>query len=282
MQAKKLGFLLSTTTAIALAGFSTASHADKDLLASMKSKGGATAAIASAPPWAFVTPNGEASGYLVEVTNLALQGMGAPKLAPVLTTFDAMIPGLQSGRFDVLPGGLLITEQRCKAVAFSDPVTAQQDALYVLPGNPKHLRGYGQVANASEVKVSVVTGSLQEIYAVKSGVKADNLIKVPDIQAGIATVLGRRADAFIVGQFSVPDPKQKGVEVVVDQDAPVQSIGILFRKEDIKFRDQFNKQLEVLRSNGTMKQLYTEKYKVSNWDTLAKTMKLSQLATGCN
>lgn len=274
--------LITTATALALGTVSLASVAGEDLLAAMKDKGGATAAIASAPPWAFVTPSGDAGGYLVDVTNLALEGMGAPKIAPVLTTFDAMIPGLQSGRFDVLPGGLLITEQRCKAVAMSDPVTAQQDALYVLPGNPKHLTGYAQAAKTGSAKVAVVTGSLQEIYAMKSGFTSDNLVKVPDIQAGIATVLGGRADAFIVGQFSVPDPKQKGVEVVVDRDAPVMSIAILFRKEDAKFRDQFNKQLEKLRANGAMQKLYADKYKISNWDVLAKTTKISQLATGCN
>ena len=58
-------------------------------------------------------------------------------------------------RFDFVPAGLLITEARCKAVAFSQPITAQQDALYVVPGNPKKLTGYDLVAQTPDIKLAV-------------------------------------------------------------------------------------------------------------------------------
>jgi polar amino acid transport system substrate-binding protein len=262
------------------AGSSRAQAADP-LLVSMRQASEAKAAIASAAPWASVAPSGEAQGYLIDVANLALKGMGGPKIAAVSTTWDAMIPGLQARRFDLVPAGLLITEARCKVVAFSAPITAQQDALYVPPGNPKHLTGYGQVAKTPDIKLAVLTGSSQEAYAVKQGVKAEQLVRVPDIQAGVATVTGGRADAFAVGQFSVPNPQQKGVDIVVDKQAPVSSIAIAFRKEDANFRDAFNKQLETLRANGAMKELYAGKYQMPNWDTLAKITKTNDVAPGC-
>jgi polar amino acid transport system substrate-binding protein len=207
--------------------------------------------------------------------------MGAPKISAVLTTWDAMIPGLQARRFDFVPAGLLVTEARCKVVAFSAPITAQQDALYVPPGNPKHLSGYALVAQSPDIKLAVLTGSAQEAYAVKQGLKSEQMVRVPDIQAGIATVVGGRANAFAVGQFSVPSPQQKGVEVVVDLQAPVSSIAVAFRKEDVRFRDEFNKQIEALRSNGAMKDLYAGKYGFPNWDVLAKITNTSDLALGC-
>jgi polar amino acid transport system substrate-binding protein len=268
---------------LAVSGYSLPTHAQGDdaLLASMREAGAAKAAIASAAPWASISPSGEAQGYLVDVTNLALKGMGAPKMSAVLTTWDAMIPGLQARRFDFVPAGLLVTEARCKVVAFSAPITAQQDALYVPPGNPKHLSGYAQVAQSPDIKLAVLTGSAQEAYAVKQGLKSEQMVRVPDIQAGIATVVGGRANAFAVGQFSVPSPQQKGVEVVVDLQAPVSSIAVAFRKEDVRFRDEFNKQIEALRSNGAMKDLYAGKYGLPNWDVLAKITNTSDLAPGC-
>lgn len=261
--------------------YSASAQTDDALLQSMRKDGEAKAAIASAPPWALMSPNGEPQGYLIDVTRLALKGMGVNKLSAIVTTWDAMIPGLQARRFDFVPAGLLITEARCKVVAFSAPVSAQQDALYVIPGNPKRLTGYAQVAQSSDIKLAVLTGSAQEAYAVKQGVKPEQFVRVPDIQAGIATVVGGRAQAFAVGQFSVPDPQQKGVEVVVDKQAPITGIGIAFRKEDAAFRDAFNKQLEALRASGAMKDLYSAKYKFPNWEVLAKTTKASDVAPGC-
>ncbi|RXG86639.1 transporter substrate-binding domain-containing protein [Bradyrhizobium zhanjiangense] len=251
------------------------------LLASMRKAGEAKAPINSAPPFAFVSPNGESQGYLVEVTKLALKGMGVTKLSAVLTAWDAMIPGLQAHRFDLVPSGLLITPARCKVVSFSAPITAQRDALYVLPGNPERITGYAAVAQSSDLKLAVLTGSLQEAYAVEQGVKSEQLVRVPDIQAGVATVVVGRTNAFAVGQFSVPDPQQKGVEMVVDNASPLKSIAIAFRKEDARFRDAFNNQIEILRTGGAMKELYAVKYGFPNWDTIAKLTKASDLVPSC-
>ncbi|MCK1413269.1 transporter substrate-binding domain-containing protein [Bradyrhizobium sp. CW4] len=205
------------------------------LLLSMRQAGEARPAIASAAPWASASPSGEPQGYLIDVTNLALKRLSAPKISAALTTWDAMIPGLQARCFDLVLAGLLITGERCKVVAFSAPITAQQDALHVLPGNPKNLSGYARIAQSPDLKLAVLTGSAQEACALKQGVSSDRLVRVPDIQAGTATVIAGRANAFAVGQFSVPNPRQKGVEVVVDKQAPVAGIGIAFRKEDAHF-----------------------------------------------
>lgn len=271
--------LCATVTLFAGAGLA---QADEGLASSMRKAGEARIAVASAPPWAFLAPNGEPQGYLLDVSTLALKGLGLAKMTPTLTTWDAMIPGLQARRFDFIPAGLVITEARCKAVAFSQPVTAQQDALYVLPGNPKKLTGFAQVAQTPDIKLAVLTGSAQEAYATRQGVKPDQMVRVPDVQAGVATVTGGRANAFAVGQFSVPNSKERGVEVVVDTQAPVVGIGIAFRKEDTAFRDAFNKQLDALRANGTMKDLYANKYGLPNWDVLAKLTKASDIAAGCD
>ncbi len=251
------------------------------LLQAMQRAGEAKIAIAAAPPWASQAPNGEAQGYLVDVSAAVLKAMGVSKLAPAMTTWDAMIPGLQAKRFDFVPAGLLITEVRCKVVAFSIPVTAQQDALYVLPGNPKRLTGVSQVASLADVRLAALTGSAQEAYALKQGVKMEQLVRVPDVQAGVATVTGGRADAFLVGQFTVPNPQQRGVEVVVDRNAPIAGIGIAFRKEDAAFRDAFDRQLAAMRGNGSLRELYATKYGLPNWDTLAKLTKTTDVAPAC-
>ncbi len=263
----------------ATAGAQTGS--DTALVKAWKQAGDAKVAIASTPPYAFLAPSGEPQGYLIEMSQEVLKGLGVPKLTAVVTTWDAMIPGLQARQYDFLPGGMNITVARCQVVAFTVPVTAQQDALYVKPGNPKKLTGYAAIAKNADTRVAVLAGSSQEAYAMKQNVATGQLMRVPDIQSGIAAVTGGRADAFIVGQFSVAEPEKKGVERVVDATSPAVGIAFAFRKEDATTRDAFDAQINALKANGTMKKLYVDKYGFNNWDLLARTNKATDIVPDC-
>jgi polar amino acid transport system substrate-binding protein len=263
----------------ATAGAQTGS--DAALVKAWKQAGAAKVAIASTPPYAFLAPSGVPQGYLIEMSQEVLRGLGVPKLTAVVTTWDAMIPGLQARQYDFLPGGMNITAARCQVVAFTVPVTAQQDALYVKPGNPKNLAGYASVALSPSVQVAVLAGSSQEAFALKRNIPQGQLVRVPDIQAGIAAVTGGRVDAFIAGQFSVTEPAKKGVEANVDRNSPPVGIALAFRKEDAATRDAFDAQINALKANGTLKQLYADKYGFNNWDLLAKVNKASDIAPEC-
>ncbi|WP_170984306.1 ectoine/hydroxyectoine ABC transporter substrate-binding protein EhuB [Rhodoligotrophos defluvii] len=251
------------------------------LIAAIQAAGKAQVAIASAPPYAYMSPNGDPQGYLIDLSKAVLQGLEVEGLAATVTTWDAMIPGLNAKQFDFIPAGLNITKARCEVVLFTAPVTAQQDALYVKPGNPKQLQGYTSVAGKGDVTLAVLSGSSQEAFARQSGIQRRQLVIVPDIQAGVAAVLGGRADAFAVGEFSVPKPEQRGVERIADPASPLVGIGIVFRKSDMQARDAFDAELAKLRANGTMQKLYAGKYGFTNWEVLAGLSKASDLAPGC-
>lgn len=251
------------------------------LIKAWKQAGMAKVAIASTPPYAFLAPSGEPQGYLIEISQSALKALGVPKLAAVVTTWDAMIPGLQAKQYDFLPGGLNITAARCHVVAFTVPVTAQQDALYVKPGNPKKLTGYASASRTADARVAVLAGSSQEAYALKQNIAAGQLVRVPDIQSGITAVTGGRADTFIVGQFSVTEPEKKGVERIVDTTSPAVGIAFAFRKEDAAARDTFDAQINALKADGTMKKLYVDKYGFNNWDLLAKVNRATDIVPDC-
>ncbi|WP_271605844.1 ectoine/hydroxyectoine ABC transporter substrate-binding protein EhuB [Bradyrhizobium sp. CCBAU 11434] len=257
---------------------------DGTLFGSIRKAGEAKVALASVPPYINVSPSGEATGSSVDLQNMVLKNLGLPALKPVLTGWDSMIPGLQAQQFDYIGAGLNITEARCKAVIFSTPFYAAQSGLYVLPGNPKHLTSVADFVHRPEIKLAAIATSAQQAYALKQGVKSDQVMIVTDIQAGAATVIGRRVDAFVVGQFSIPNPEQKGLELIVDKESPIDGSGAAFRKEDKAFRDAFNEQLNRLIRSGTIQTLY-EKYGIANGDIeaelLAKFSKASDLVPSC-
>jgi polar amino acid transport system substrate-binding protein len=222
----------------------------------MKKAGCAKVALAEAPPFVTISSDGKAGGYLPAVTADVLRSLGVPKLCPEAATYDAMIPGLQARRFDLLPGGLNITPERCQVIAFSQPLTAQHEALAVPAGNPHGITSYAAFAKRPGLTLAVFSGSSQEAFATKNGVKPSQLVTVPDSQTGIAAVKSGRADAFAAGQFSLQSVSDHSIKVIVDQSSPVSVIGIGFRKTDLAARDAFDKKLEQMRSSGELGRLY--------------------------
>ncbi|SPP98090.1 ectoine/hydroxyectoine ABC transporter substrate-binding protein EhuB [Bradyrhizobium vignae] len=243
----------------------------EDTLAAIRKAGKVTVALASIPPYMIVSPSGEATGASVDLQNMVLKNMGLPALTPVLTDWSAMIPGLQVKQFDYIGAGWNITEAFCKVVLFSAPTYVNPPGLFVSAGNPKKLTSVADIARQPDSKLAVAAGknTPYEQYALKQGVKPEQIIYVPDIQAGVATVTGGRADAYITGQLGIPHPEQKGLELVHDKGAPLVAGGMVFRKEDVALRDAYNKELNVLVRNGTLLKLY-EKYQVSNGDAIVQ------------
>lgn len=257
---------------LTLAGYSFPTFAEDEdpLFTSIRKAGEVKVGLASFPPYVILTPSGKPTGSSIDLQNMVLERMGLPALTPVLLgPGGSEIPGLMARQFDYIGDGEVITEERCKAAIFSAPYYAAQFGLFVRPGNPKHLTSVSQVAQRLDVKLAVLPGSAQETYARKQGLKSEQLVIVPDPQAGIATVTGGRADALVISQFNIVNPDQKGVELVVDEQSPLTGVGIIFRKENAHFRDEFSKQLNFLVRSGTVQKLY-EKYGIPNGDTEAK------------
>ncbi|MGY2803792.1 transporter substrate-binding domain-containing protein [Bradyrhizobium sp. USDA 4506] len=266
--------------ATAVLPFAALAQTEDPLLDSIRKTGEVKVGLGSAPPLVIVSPDGKATGYIVEMINLTLKHMGLPPLTPVVLAWSAVAPAMQAHQIDI--GGVAsITNERCRAVAISAPFFIDRDALFVLRGNPKHVTSVDEVAHSPEIKLAVVTGSTQEVYAKGHGIKPEQLVQVPDVQAGAATVIGGRADIFQVGRYSILKPEQNGLEVVIDNQLPLKGIGIAFRKEDARFRDRFNEHLNELRDNGVMNELYTVKHALPNWDVLAKLASAGDLEPNC-
>lgn len=253
---------------------------DGSLWADAIERGYARVALGSAPPWAFITPTGEIKGHLVEMTQAAAARLGVEKLEATATSWDSMIPGLLAGRFDMLPGGLNITKERCELVIFSAPLIASRDSLYVIAGNPLNLEGYASVAAHPTARLAVLTGTTQERVALGYGVDRSRLVGVPDTQAGVAAVTGGRADAFALGEYSVTNFADHGLDRIIGHDQPLNGAGVIFKKEDRDARDAFNRELAVLRADGTMQNSY-ETWGFDNWDVLEKLTKAADIIDSC-
>jgi polar amino acid transport system substrate-binding protein len=255
--------------------------ADAALLGSWREAGVATAAIAQAPPYTELEPDGSPTGYVPDVARAVLEAMGVGELRATSTTFDAMIPGLNAGQWDFLPSALNITAERCEAVLFTEPVSVQRESVVVPSDQSDGIDGYQAFVDDGERKLAVLSGSSQEAYARSVGVVDDRLVAVPDVRTGIEAIDAGRVQGFAAGEFTTAPVvgDRTDLTLVIDEEAPLSGTAIGFRKEDVGTRDRFDEILAEMRRDGRLVELY-EEYGFTNGDLLVETTR-EELSSGC-
>lgn len=222
----------------------------ESLLDLAKERGYVRIGFANEAPYGFANASGEVTGEAPEVAKAVLAKMGINEIDGVVTTFGALIPGLQAGRFDMIAAGMFINPGRCEQILFSDPDYCIPQAFGVKSGNPKGLNLYEDVAANSDVKLGVIAGGVEEGYAKALGV-ADGQIVPFDEPTSLAEGLAAgRVDAMAATSLSVRAQLERlgdsGLEItapfvpVIDGKEQAGCGGYGFRKENEDFRDAFN------------------------------------------
>jgi octopine/nopaline transport system substrate-binding protein len=99
-------------------------------------------------PWNITLPGGKLGGFEPELMqNLCARIKMECKL--VAQDWDAMIPGLRAGKFDVLMDAIMITPEREKVIAFSHPYALTPGAFASV--DPKLLSGLGSPAEVLQL-----------------------------------------------------------------------------------------------------------------------------------
>src|SRR5690606_3676337 len=109
------------------------------------------------PPLQFVDQNGEVRGMRIELGNELAAKLG---LTPeyVKVEFATMVPGLASGRWDMINTGIYWTEERSKLM-YMIPYERAAISFLVPKGNPKNVTKWEEMAGLS---VGVELGGVEE------------------------------------------------------------------------------------------------------------------------
>src|SRR5690606_27297385 len=253
---KKLNAILAgAALAVAAVALSQPGSAQDDKLEQLRAQGFARVAIANEPPFTAVANDGKVSGAAPDVARVIFERLGVPEIVGSISEYGAMIPGLQARRHDVVTAGLFMKPERCEAVAYSEPILCEAEALLVKKGNPKGDRSYADVAAEPTGPVGAPGGGTEEKLALDAGVPRDRVIVVPDGQSGLKMVQDGRIDAYSLPVLSINDLVSKAndpnLEVVAPvEGAPVYCDGAAFRKGDEALRDAFDVELAKLKESG--------------------------------
>jgi polar amino acid transport system substrate-binding protein len=146
--------LLSLTTSVALAQSCAPKVAAGDLITPGKLVMSTNPTL---PPLQFVDSSGDLKGMRIELgTEIAKRLCLEPEYIRI--EFSAMVPGLQSGRWDMIDTGIFFTEERAKIMQMI-PYEDQAISVSVAPGFDKKIAGKDDLAGMT---IGVEIGGFEE------------------------------------------------------------------------------------------------------------------------
>jgi arginine/ornithine transport system substrate-binding protein len=210
-------------------------------------------------PFTYKTPDGKLTGFDVDIANALCDEMKA-KCTFVESSWEGIIPGLRANKFDAICSSMSITDDRKKAVDFTDKYYNTPNIIIAKVGSID-----GSTASLKGKRVGVLKASIQESYA--KGVLAPagaTVVSYDSTQQSYLDLKSGRLDAVTTDKYEgrggfLDTPEGKGFAAVgpelTDPKWFGTGVGIAIRKSDTDLRDRFNVALKTIRANGTYDKL---------------------------
>lgn len=182
------------------------------------------------------------------------------------TMWSSIIPALNLGRFDVIFGGMSVTESRKEKVDFANPfMTVGQTVLL----NAKHTETVQSYKDLNDSKFIVVSkpGTTGEEAVQRLIPKATYETADTEIE-GAMRVLEGTADAFVYdfpfnAVFRALKPSNQ--LVFLDEPFTKESIAWAIRKNDPDFMKFLNGFLDRIKADGRFDQIYFKWFLSTDW-----------------
>jgi len=228
-------------------------------------------------PWSFRDSSGNIVGIEADIVRAILGKHGVTTIEPAATEFNGLIPGLQARRFDLSNGGLYITPQRCKIVAFSNPYLRVADGLIVKAGNPLNIRSYKDFIDNPKLRIGTTRGAINAQNAELAGIVPARQLLLPDAQSLISALLADRVDAVSLSLgltiALMDDPNIKGLQRAVPFTGYVYPNGqekvgyaaFAFRQADADLKRVFDEGIAAMLADGSLAAIL-KRYKFSDSD----------------
>ena len=210
----------------------------------------------TSPPMESVDPaTGQIVGFDVDVVNAICAKINC-QAEFVTTAWDGIFVALDQGDFDLVASGVSITEERQKAMDFSDPYIVNSQAILMrvedegvtLDEFKSHGKKLSALANTTDAQVAAgVVGK-------------DNVVAYDSFSATIIALKNKDVDGVVINGANAAAYEREfaGELVAAIKDLESDPLGLVFRKGDETVA-AFNEGLKAIKDDGTLDQL-VEKY----------------------
>jgi len=205
------------------------------------------------PPFNFVNDQNKLTGFDVEICSEIAKRIGV-SAKPLSTAWDGIIAGLLTNKYELICGSMGITDERLKAIDFSDPYYRSGAQLFVKKGS-----AIKSVKDMENKKIGITLGTTYEKW-VRANIKGADIRSykgVPDmvLEAGTGRISGFVSDK-IVGALAIKDkgaPLQLAGELLY-----VEKMGIALRQGNPALKAAINKALSGMKADGTYAAISTK------------------------
>ena len=201
------------------------------------------------PPFNMIDQDGKVAGFDVDIAKALCEKMGA-ECVFVTQDWDGIIPGLMARKYDAIVASMSITDERKKAVDFSERYYSNSLTLIAKVGaniDPGNLQGKSvgaQRATIAADHAGKVEGASLKLYDTQENAYLD-------LNSGRIDVLFTDR---LPGYDWLKSDQGKGYEFVGDAIDIGDQIGIAVRKGD-KLRERLNAAIEAIRADGSYEKI---------------------------
>lgn len=208
------------------------------------------------PPFSMIAPDGKISGFDIDIANAVCAELKM-RCTLVQQEWDGMIPALNAKKFDMIVASMTITDERKKAVDFSDP-------YYDVPSRWVAKAGAFKEATPASLKgkkIIVLRNSPRAKFVQDNYKDSEVLLVAKETEVYLELLAGRGdialGSSVVSGEALLKKPEGKGFAQVGE---PIRigaggGVGIAMRKDDAALREKVNAALKTIRANGTYKKL---------------------------
>ena len=204
------------------------------------------------PPYEYVE-DGKIVGIDAEIAGLIAEKLGM-ELEIVDVAFDSIIPGVQSGKYDMGMAGLTVNDERLEKVNFSTSYATGIQAVIVKDGSD--IKSIDDLAGK---KIGVQTSTTGDIYAT-GDYGEDAITRYDNGAVAVQALLADKVDCVIIDNEPAKSyvAANEGLKVL-DTEYTVEDYAICFAKENTELKDKVDGALKELIADGSVKEVI-EKY----------------------
>ena len=261
---KKISLLF--VALLAVVTFSSESVLAADALTEIQKRG--VLRIGTDPgymPFELTSKKGEIIGFDIDMGKRMAKAMGV-KLEIVSTAWDGIIPALLTDKFDIIMGGMTLTQQRNLSVNFPTPYILIGQSIVIKKELADTVKSYKDL-NDAKYTVASKLGTTGEM-ATKRMIGNAKYISYETEQEGIMEVVSGKIDAFIYDlPFNTIAVGQKGAGKIVHLDKPFtkEPLAWAIKRGDPDFLNWLNNFMAQVKYDGVYDKIYKKWFQDDAW-----------------
>ena len=216
-------------------------------------------------PFEMTNKKGEFIGFDMDFGRRLAKAMGV-KFVPINTAWDGIIPALMTGKFDIIMGGMTITQERNLKVNFAEPYIVVGQTILINKKLKDRVISYKDLNNPKYIVTSRM-GTTGEQAIKKYIPKATYKGFESEAEAGLEVINGK-ADALV---YDLPfcgflyGSQGKGKTIFLSDPFTYEPLAWAINKGDPDFLNYLNNFLRQSKGDGFYDRMYKKWITGTKW-----------------